>query len=113
MWLKSLALDTDAYVRAVAPILAKQEVREALAQTIIDELYERVDVTEVLEESLPDQAASLAPTLAASIKTTSTQLAANALGTPPVQRAWRDANRVAHAQFVYVLQGRGRVVTTA
>jgi hypothetical protein len=113
LWLRALVLNTDSYVRAIGPVLDQPEVRDALAETIVDELYSHVDVTARLRESLPPRAAEFAPTLAASIRTTSVQLAAAALATSAVRQAWRQANRVAHDQIVRVLEGKGEVLTTA
>ena len=88
-------------------------VREALATTIVDELYNHVDVTAQLKAALPKSAAVFAPTLASGIKTTSVQIASAALATSAVRTAWRQANRIAHSQIVRVLEGQGTVLTTA
>ena len=111
--MRSLVLNTDAYVRAVGPVLDRPEVRDALAETIVSTLYDRVDVTARLRGALPKSAAEFAPTLAASIRATSVQVASAALATSVARRAWREANRVAHDQLVRVLEGKGEVVTTA
>ena len=113
MWLRTLVLDTDAYVRAVTPVLSHAAVRDALAEKIVDELYAHVDVAAALRDSLPRQAAPFAPTLAASIRSTSVQLAADALATSQVRTAWKEANRLAHDQLVRILEGRGRILLTA
>jgi len=113
LWLRALVLNTDSYVRAVGPVLDHPAVRDALADTIVDELYSHVDVTARLRDALPKAAADFAPTLAASIRTTSVQVASAALATSEVRRAWRAANRIAHDQVVRVLEGKGQVVTTA
>src|SRR5581483_2418586 len=97
--------------KAVAPILDDGEVRDALADLIVGTLYDRVDVAGELRGALPAGAATLAPTIAASIRTTSVQLAATALGTKEARRVWKDANRLAHQQVVQVLEGKGKVVT--
>jgi hypothetical protein len=112
MWLRSLVLNTDAYVRAVGPVLENQQLRDALADEIVGQLYQHVDVAELLRESLPDKAASFAPTIAAGIRDTSTALASKALATQPVQKAWREANRLAHQQIVKILKGKGRLIST-
>ncbi|MDQ1447792.1 MAG: hypothetical protein QOC79_763 [Actinomycetota bacterium] len=112
LWMRSLVLNTDAYVRAVGPVLDRPEVRDALAETIVSTLYNHVDVTTRLRGALPKSAAEFAPTLAASIRATSVQVAAAALATPAASRAWRDANRVAHDQLVRVLEGKGEIGTT-
>jgi len=113
MWLRTLVLDTNAYVRAVAPVLDHPEVRAALAEKIVDELYAHVDVAATLRESLPHQAAPFAPTLAASVRSTSVQLAADALATAQVRAAWKAANRLAHEQLVKVLENRGHILLAA
>ena len=112
MWLRALVLNTDSYVRAVGPVLENQQLRDALADQIIGQLYEHVDVAELLRESLPDKAASFAPTIAAGIRDTSTALTSKALATEPVQKAWREANRLAHQQIVKILKGQGKLVST-
>ncbi len=113
LWLQALVLNTDSYVRAIGPVLDHPEVRDALAETIVSALYSHVDVTAQLREALPKRAAEFAPTLAASIRATSVQVASAALATSAVRRTWREANRVAHDQVVRVLEGKGEVVSTA
>jgi hypothetical protein len=113
LWLRALVLNTDSYVRAVGPVLDHPAVRESLAETIVAELYDHVDVAAQLRKALPDRADEFAPTLAASIRTTSVQIASAALATTAVRQAWREANRVAHDQVVHVLEGKDGVVTTA
>jgi hypothetical protein len=113
LWLRALVLNTESYVRAVGPVLDHPAVRDALAETIIDELYSHVDVTARLRDALPKAAAEFAPTLAAGIRSSSVQVASAALATSAVRGAWREANRVAHDQVVRVLEGKGRFVTTA
>jgi hypothetical protein len=113
LWLRALVLDTDAYVRAVGPVLDDPHIRDALAETIVGALYAHVDVTAELRAALPKRAAQFAPTLAASIRTTSVQLASAALSTSAVRQVWKQANRVAHDQIVHVLEGKGEIVTTA
>jgi hypothetical protein len=112
VWLRALVLDTNAYVRAVGPVLERPDVRDALADQIVNELYGHVDVVAALQKALPSSADQFAPTLAASIKSTSVQLAAAALATKQVQHVWRDANRLAHDQIVHVLEGRDNFVST-
>ena len=112
VWTRSLVLDTDAYVRAVGPLIERPALRDELASRIVDELYAHVDVPRLLRDALPARADVLAPTLAQGIHDTSVQLASAALGTPAVRRVWEDANRVAHYQVVNVLEGKETVLTT-
>ena len=113
VWTRALVLDSDAYVRAVGPLIEKPALRDELSVRIVDELYSHVDVTALLREALPKQGDVLAPTLAQGIHDTSIKLASAALATDAVRQVWEKANRVAHDQVVQVLEGKGSVVTTA
>jgi hypothetical protein len=112
VWMRALVLNTDSYVKAVGPIIENPAVRDEVARDVVDALYERVDVTNLLRDSLPKRARVIAPTLAQGIHDTAIQLAASALATDAVRKVWKQANRVAHEQVVRVLKGEGNLVTT-
>ncbi|HTK16752.1 MAG TPA: hypothetical protein VL769_10205 [Acidimicrobiia bacterium] len=112
VWTRALVLNTDAYVRAVGPLIEKPALRDELSLRIVDELYQHVDVPKLLREALPKRGDVLAPTLAQGIRDTSVKLASTALGTAAVRRVWENANRVAHDQVVHVLEGKGDILTT-
>jgi len=112
VWMRALVLNTDSYVKAVGPLIDNPAVRDEVARDVVDALYERVDVTERLRESLPAKARVIAPSLAAGIHDTAVQLAASALATEAVRKVWNEANRIAHDQVVHLLKGEGRLVST-
>ena len=105
VWMRALVLNTDSYVRAVGPLIEKPALRDELAMQVVDELYDHVDVPQLLRDALPKRADVLAPTLAQGIHDTSVKLASAALATSAVRRVWEEANRVAHDQVVHVLGG--------
>jgi len=113
VWTRSLVLDTNAYVRAVGPLIEKPALRDELSVRIVDELYSHVDVPRLLRDALPKRGDVLAPTLAQGIHDTSIKLASAALATDAVRRVWENANRIAHDQVVDVLEGKGNILTTA
>jgi hypothetical protein len=113
VWMRALVLNTDSYVRAVGPLIEKPALRDELAMQVVDELYDHVDVPQLLRDALPKRADVLAPTLAQGIHDTSVKLASAALATSAVRRVWEEANRVAHDQVVHVLGGKGKILTTA
>src|SRR5689334_2329350 len=112
VWMRALVLNTDSYVKAVGPLIDNPAVRDEVARDVVEAMYERVDVTDLLRDSLPKRARVIAPTLAQGIHDTAIQLAAAALATEAVRKVWNDANRVAHQQVVHVLKGEGKLVTT-
>jgi len=113
VWTRSLVLDTNAYVRAVGPLIDQPVLRDELSVRIVDELYSHVDVPGLLRDALPKRGDVLAPTLAQGIHDTSIKLASAALATDAVRRVWENANRIAHDQVVDVLEGKGTILTTA
>jgi hypothetical protein len=112
VWMRALVLNTDSYVRAVGPLIEKPALRDEVAHEVVDELYAHVDVTRLLNDSLPKKARVLAPTLAQGVHDTAIQLASSALSTSAVRRVWEEANRVAHRQLVHILKGQGTILTT-
>jgi hypothetical protein len=112
VWTRSLVLDTDAYVRAVGPLIEKPALRDELSVRIVEELYSHVNVEKLLRDALPKRADVLAPTLKQGIRDTAIKLASTALATEAVRHVWENANRVAHDQVVDVLEGKGTILTT-
>src|SRR3954451_24547601 len=70
VWTRALVLNTDAYVRAVRPLIEKPALRDELSLRIVDELYQHVDVKRLLRDALPKRGDVLAPTLAQGIRDT-------------------------------------------
>jgi hypothetical protein len=113
VWTGALLLNTKSYVKAVGPLIEKPALRDEIAIRVVDQLYSHVDVPGLLRDALPKRADVLAPTLAQGIHDTSVKLASAALATSAVRRVWEDANRIAHDQVVHVLEGKGKIVSTA
>jgi hypothetical protein len=71
VWSKRQLLDNDAWANSSTQLLANDEVRGALAQTLVDRLFERVDVEAQLRARLPERSQAAAPVLAAAFQTAS------------------------------------------
>lgn len=104
-WVRTQALDTDAWVEVSGELLAEPEVQQALAGYLTDELYSRVDVTGELADALPDPLAGLAGPLAAGLKEPATDLVEELVASPRFGQAWAEANRRVHQRLVAVLRG--------
>jgi hypothetical protein len=112
VWVNRLALDTDTWVDTSEQLLEDDEIRSRLAVVITEQLYANVDVTAELEQALPPQADAFAAPAAAGLKEVTQRAALRVLEGPRVIAAWREANRVAHEQFVNLVEGGGEVVQT-
>ena len=106
VWSKRQLLDNDAWADSSSQLLANDEVRGAIAQTLVDRLFERVDVDAQLRARLPEQAQGAAPALAATLESAAVRAADRMLQTPRVQTLWQNINKRAHAGVVKVLEGK-------
>jgi hypothetical protein len=113
LWVKRQALSTDAWTNASSKMLADPEIRNAVSVYMVNQLYQKVDVGQALEERLPPATKPLAPTIAGALEPALVQLADNILGRPRMQQLWKQANRRAHQLLIALLDGKhGLLVST-
>jgi uncharacterized BrkB/YihY/UPF0761 family membrane protein len=113
LWISREALDTNTYTDTSSQVLEQPAVQQALARTMVDQLYANVDVAAQLQAVLPKQAQGLAPVAAAALQGYAMQAAAALIATDRFQELWQRYNRIMHTQLVAVIDGRsGKRVTT-
>ena len=105
VWAKRQLLDNEAWANSSAQLLANDEIRGAVAQTLVDRLFERVDVEAQLRARLPERSQGAAPVLAAAFESASVRSADRLLQTERAQTLWQNLNKRAHAGVVKVLEG--------
>jgi hypothetical protein len=86
-------------------LLANDEIRGAVAQTLVDRLFQRVDVEAQLRARLPERTQGAAPVLAAAFESGAVRAADRLLQTEQAQTLWQNLNKRAHAGVVKVLEG--------
>jgi hypothetical protein len=111
-WVDRQALDTDQWVDTSGKLLEDKEISDALATYSVDQLYANVDVTAVIKQRLPRDAQQFSAPLSAGIRQFATQAAKQAVQSPRIQQAWKNANRIAHRQLVSILKGNNEVVSS-
>ena len=107
-WLNRQMLDTDNWVEVSDNLLTNDEVRGALSIYLVNELFTYVDVSEQLQDTLPDQLQVLAGPISAALRQPAIDAVERVLASPQVQEVWREANRVAHTALVNILKGDTR-----
>jgi len=112
LWISREALDTDTYSQTSSQILEQPAVQQALARTMVDQLYANVDVAAQLRTVLPKQAQGLAPVAAAALQGYAVQAAEVLIASDRFQQAWIKANRLMHSHLVLVINGGGKRVST-
>ena len=105
VWSKRQLLDNEAWANSSTQLLANDEVRGAIAQTLVDRVFERVDVEAQLRARLPARTQGAAPALAATLENAGVRAADRLLQSAEVQALWKNINKRAHAGVVKVLEG--------
>src|SRR5947208_10181969 len=105
LWVNRQALDTGEWTHTSTRLLEDGRIRSALSTYLVDQLYANVDVAGELRSLAPKDLKPLAGPAAGGLRELLAQAADQALQLPGVQDAWRQANRVAHKQFVAVVEG--------
>jgi hypothetical protein len=112
IWINRQALETDSWTETSSELLEDPAIRTAVAGFLVDRLYEEVDVTAELSQALPPRAQPLAGPAAGALRNLAERIANELLQRPRVQALWEDANRAAHEQLIFILEGGGPGVST-
>jgi hypothetical protein len=111
-WVDRQALDTDQWVDTSGKLIEDKEISDALAVYAVDQLYANVDVNALLKKRLPRDLQPLSAPAAAGLRQLATRAGEQALQSPRIQQAWKNANRIAHGQLVSILKGNNEVVSS-
>jgi hypothetical protein len=106
VWAQRQALNTDNWVATSSRLLENDEVRTALAVTLVDRLYDTDAVTQRLRDTLPPRLQPLAAPGANALREVALRNAPRILGTAAALKAWKAANRGAHRSFLALVDGR-------
>jgi hypothetical protein len=112
IWVDRQMVNTDNWTRASSEMLQDPTIRNRVAERLVDDLYQNVDVEAEIRAALPPRAQPLAGPAAGALRNFAERAAKEILSRPRAQQAWENANRAAHEQLVQVLEGGGPVVST-
>ena len=86
-------------------LLQNQDIRDATANYVVDQLYANVDVAGLLKQGLPPQLQGLAGPAAGALRNAAVKGVDLALQRPRIQGLWATANRAADQAFIAVVNG--------
>ena len=112
IWVERQALNTDDWVETSGRLIQNETIRAELADYLVDQLYENVDVEAELKELLPGDTKDLAGPAAGGLRQVAGQGAERVLETSTAQDLWEEANRSAHEQLIAVLEDKNDAVST-
>jgi len=105
LWTNNQLLNTDNYVKAVAPLSTNPAVRQAVATDLTNGLWSQVNVDQQLQSRLPSWAQVFAAPLSAQLKDYAYKATYALVSSDQFSTLWRDANRRGHARVTALLLG--------
>jgi Short C-terminal domain len=112
VWANRQLLDTGYWTRTNTRLLANRPIQDQLSEYLTEQLYANVDLAGELRSGLPKQLKPLAAPAAGGLRSVLEKAIGEALRTPQVQRLWRNASDVTHAQLVALIENRNKLVHT-
>ena len=113
VWVQRQALDTDNFVNASDKLLENEDVRAALSEFLVNELYTEVDVEAELAEKLPEDLQGLAGPAAAALRSPATDGVEAIMTTSEFRGLWSETIRAAHTVLVGIVEDNGTVIDTS
>jgi hypothetical protein len=111
-WIERQALDTDNWTDTSGKLLEDETISDAVAIYTVDQLFLKVNIAKALDKRLPEPLKPLAAPLSSGARELGTRAAEQALRSARIQSLWKDANRVAHAQLLEILEGDNETIST-
>jgi hypothetical protein len=105
-WVNRQVLDNTAWNKATTQVIQDPQVQTALADFTVNQLYENVNVAQLLQQNLPPTLKPLAPQLAGALQSPATHAVTLLLQRPRVQQAFIQASAAAHQKLVAVLEDK-------
>ncbi len=111
-WVQRQVLDTNEWVSTSGKLLEQSEIRDALSNYAVDQLYANVDVEQELKGVLPKDFKALSGPASSGLRQLAVKGAEEVLGTSRFQDAWEQTNTVAHRTLIKVVEDKGQFVGT-
>jgi hypothetical protein len=111
VWAKRQALETDTWAKTSSKMLENEDIRDAVAGFLVEQLFAAADVQQRLEKALPKDIKPLAGPASGGLREFADQEAPKLLERPRVQALWEEANRAAHKQLLAIVEGKSGTVS--
>jgi hypothetical protein len=112
IWVERQALDTADWVHTSDRLIEDETIRSAVANYLVEQLYDNVDVEQEVKDRLPDDLKEFSGPASSGLRQIAGDGAEKVLETSTAQTLWVEANRNAHTRLVEVLEEKGDAVST-
>ena len=113
VWANRQVLNTDDWTDTSTRLLENPEIRQTVANFLVEQLYANVDVGSQIQRVLPSELDPLAGPAAAGLRELAIRGANELLSTTQVQELWKEANRAAHQELLDILFDRSAAVSVS
>ncbi len=110
VWANRQLLDSSYWTTTNQKLIESPPIREEVSVYLTEQLYANVDIAGELGNELPSELKPLAAPAAGALKDVVEKGINLLLERPRVQELWGKANQVTHAEFVRLIENKGRVV---
>jgi hypothetical protein len=104
-WADRQLLNTDNWVDTTDQLIADENVRNAVAGVVANDVINTPATRERIQSALPKRASALAAPITGAVGDLAERTTRRLLATAEVQKVWSEANRLTHRQFVKAVNG--------
>jgi hypothetical protein len=108
-WVRGNIFSTDGFVNMVGPLASDPAIQDQIANSVTNQIYDRLDLEQRLQNVLPDRLGFLAGPVEDRLKARTLQGAEALLATDEFATIWTKALRGVHGAVVGFLNGTGKV----
>jgi hypothetical protein len=112
VWAARQLLDENRWKDTTTALVADPAVQAGLANYLVDQLYENVDLKGELQQVLPPRLDAIAGPAVGALRDPLTNAVQRALASAPVQELWGKAAALTHQQFINLVEERGKALRT-
>jgi hypothetical protein len=105
-YLRWQVFDEATFRGTAEELIADDQVREQVAESLVDQLYSDVDVTAALQQRLPENLQSLAAPIAGASRALADRAAVRLLERPRIQQLWVDSAGLTQRQIERALDDK-------
>lgn len=113
LWADRQLLEQGTWSQTSQDLVESGEIQTALADYIVTEIYNNVNVEQDLADRLPPQLAPLAGPAATALRQPAEALTTKALQQQQVQNLFVEASDVTHQKLVALIEDKGKFVSTS
>jgi hypothetical protein len=100
IWLQRTILDTDTWTQKTSQIIRTTSVQNDIADKVTNELFAQIDVSQYVEEALPERAAPLSAPIASAVEGFVNTKTKEVLASDKFQQVWLNASRESHQSLI-------------